>query len=446
MDAKEPSHLDLLDSIKHNLNWHDWHPISKTLVKLFPVLLILLAIPLTVNLIQYQQTINQHASSITPTPTPTLNIVNVSSIAALKTALADNTVDEIVVANGTYHVSKASSQASDSLWIGSQFASRTRPVTVVAQTAGGVTFDGGGATYFGCISFEQGAHDQTWDGFNCASGEATETGIVTFGGYAGYAAPYNITMKNITILPSCTGNALVSPYPATDHAFYISEAVGGPHDLLFDNINVDGSGGLGAAFHFYHSDTTNQNGWNITVQNLHVKGTEQAIMLWDATLKNITFNTATIVNPAEYAVRYEAAGASNIVFENIVSDKSFYSSLGSTPTGVSFVNDSFNCPSCLLNTVLPTSTPTPVPTSTPKPTATQTPIPTPKPTVTPTPKPTPTITPTPKPTATPTKALSPTPTVKLTVIPTIKSTPTPTPVPPRKSRCVILFFWRFCFR
>ena len=65
-------------------------------------------------------------------------------------------------------MSPASSQASNSLWIGSRYASRTRAVIVRAETRGGVTFDGGGTTYFGGISFEDGAHDQTWDGFRCS--------------------------------------------------------------------------------------------------------------------------------------------------------------------------------------------------------------------------------------------------------------------------------------
>ena len=79
-----------------------------------------------------------------PTPAPAGPSVRVTSVAALLTALADNTVTEIVVANGTYRVSPASSKASNSLWIGSRYASRTRAVTVRAETRGGVTFDGGG--------------------------------------------------------------------------------------------------------------------------------------------------------------------------------------------------------------------------------------------------------------------------------------------------------------
>ncbi len=268
--------------------------------------------------------------------------VTVNSISTLKTALADNSVDEIIVANGTYSITPASNQGPNSLWIGSQYASRTRPVIVRAQTKGGVTFDGGGATYFGCMSFEDGAHDQIWDGFNCANGQATDTGVITFGGYAGSPAPHHITMRNISILQSCTGRSTTASSTATDHAFYISQAVGGPHDLLFEDINVDGSGYLASAFHFFHSDTTNQNGWNITVKRLHVKGTQQAIMLWDSTLKNINFDTADITHPIKFAIRYETTGSTNIVLQNIISDKDFYSSQGANPAGITLLNDKFN--------------------------------------------------------------------------------------------------------
>jgi hypothetical protein len=106
---------------------------------------------------------------------------------ALKNALADNTVDQIVVANGTYHVSPSSRDASDSLWIGPRFASRTRPVTVRAATIGGVTFDGGGASGYRALAFEAGAHDQTWDGFNFANMGAYQSGIIEIAGWIAQA-------------------------------------------------------------------------------------------------------------------------------------------------------------------------------------------------------------------------------------------------------------------
>ena len=277
----------------------------------------------------------------TATPVPGPGTVDVSSIAALKRALADDSVTEIVVADGTYHVSPASLNHADSLWIGSAFADRSHPVSVRAETRGGVTFDGGGASTFGCLSFEEGVHDQTWDGFNCANGLANQAGVVTFGGYPGEAAPHHITLRNITIKASCTGNATSASSPTTDHAFYISEAVGGPHDLRFSDITVDGAGGLATAFHFFHSDEANQNAWNVTIERLHVKGTQQAIVLWDATLHDITIDTADISDALRFAIHYEQGAA--ITLANITSTGSgsagFYSSLGSTPAGVTFVND-----------------------------------------------------------------------------------------------------------
>jgi hypothetical protein len=283
----------------------------------------------------------------TPTPAPTSTpgtSVRVGSVAALLSALADNSVTDITVADGTYHVSPASAGASDSLWIGARYAGRTRPVTVRAETRGGVTFDGGGALYFGGISFEEGAHDQTWDGFNFADGQATSTGVITFGGYRGSLGPYGITLRNISVLGSCTGVSS-GPDAGLDHAIYISEAVGGPRDLVLDNISVDGSGYLTSAIHFYHSEPGNPNASNVTITNLTVTATTEAVVLWDTTLRNITIDGATITNARSIAVRYEGP-ASGITLSNITSTGSgqvgFYSTLGSNPPGVTFSNDSFN--------------------------------------------------------------------------------------------------------
>jgi hypothetical protein len=283
-----------------------------------------------------------------PTPLVQPKSVTVSSIAALMTTLLDNTVDEIVVANGSYSVSGAAYQNANSLWIGSAYASRTRPITVRAQTRGGVTFDGGGTTYFGGISFEDGAHDQTWDGFNFVNGNPTSTGVITIGGYS-TAAAHHITMRYINIF-NCTGSATSSSGPALDHAIYIAQAVSGPHDLLFEYISVDDRThlGLATAFHFYHSDPANglYNGWNITIRYVTVRGTQQAFILWDDTLKNITISDVTVTNAIRYGLRYECTGATAIVVNNFTSTGSgeggFYSSQGSSPTGLTLTNDSFH--------------------------------------------------------------------------------------------------------
>ncbi len=287
-----------------------------------------------------------------PSGTPP-KVVVVSSVAALKTTLLDNTVDEIVMTNGRYAVSRASSQASNSLWIGTSYASRTRPVLVRAQTRGGVTFDGGGTTVFGGLTFMGGVHHQTWDGFNFTNGDATSTGVVTIGGYTGSAADaapvHHITMRYINVF-GCSGVSKSSSSPATDHAVYISWSTGGPYQLVFDYWSIDDRShlGLSSAFHFYHSDVSQNllNAHDCVISNLTVRGTQQAFLLWDPTLKNITVTDAVIKGALTYAVRYESPGATGMVLKNVVSTASgsrgFYSSAGTNPSGLSFINCVWN--------------------------------------------------------------------------------------------------------
>jgi hypothetical protein len=280
-----------------------------------------------------------------PEPTATSAVsgesVRVDSVEGLLASLADDDVGLITVVNGTYRVSTAGTQAADSLWIGAQFARRTQPVTVRAETPGGVTFDGGGADHFGGISFEQGVHDQTWEGFVFANGTPTQTGVITFGGYRGEPSAHHITLRGITISRSITSRA----DGVTDHAIYVAQGVGGPHDLLFEDVVVDGRGGIASAIQFYGSEAGNPNAWNVTVRRLSVTGTKQAIILWDPTLRDITIDSARIVDALDFAVRYESPGASGIVLANITSSgsgsgKGFHSSIGEAPPGLTFINDS----------------------------------------------------------------------------------------------------------
>jgi hypothetical protein len=292
--------------------------------------------------------VRRRVTVTSPAPTTSGRTVNVSSISALRSALADNTVGQIVVANGTYRVSAAASQASNSLWIGSRYGARTRAVLVRAATRGSVTFDGGGTGIFGCITFLQTAHDQIWDGFNCANGRASQTGVITFGGYPNLAgSPSRITLRYWRILASARGSATSATAPATDHAIYISDARGaGPNHLTFDHITVDGRGGLASAFHFFHSVSGAPNASYVTVRSLHVVGTQQAIMLWDPTLRSIVFDGVSVSGALRFGVRYEAAGASGIVFRNVTTvnsgSRGWYSSMGSNPPGVTLSGNSFH--------------------------------------------------------------------------------------------------------
>jgi hypothetical protein len=271
----------------------------------------------------------------------------VSSIPELLQVLADNSVDTIVVADGTYQVSPSNAERPNSLWIGDRFAQRTRPVLVRAETRGGVIFDGAGGTDFGGLSFEDGAHDETWDGFTFANMLALESGIVEVGGYVPRTAPYNITLRSISILASCRGRATVAGAPALEHAFYISNAAHvGPHHLRFQDISVDGRGGLASAFHFDHGDSLNPNATDVAVRRLHVVGTQQAIILWTPKVVGITFDTVDIHGALSHAIRFESIGASNVVFSNITSKGTggapFFSTQGESPHGVTFLHDSLN--------------------------------------------------------------------------------------------------------
>jgi hypothetical protein len=82
----------------------------------------------------------------------------------------------------------------------------------------------------------------------------------------------------------------------------------------------------------------------VTIRRLRVTGTQQAIILWDDTLRDITVDVADIVGALDVAVRYEAPGASGVTLSNIVSTGSgsgsgFHSSLGSNPPGLTLDNN-----------------------------------------------------------------------------------------------------------
>ena len=198
---------------------------------------------------------------------------------------------------------------------------------------------------YGALSFEDGAHDQTWDGFRFTNMAAIYTGIIEVGGYVPRRAPYNITIRNMTITASCTGRATTYSGSTWDHGVYLAHATGaGPHDILIENLAVDGRGYLASAVHWDHGDATNPSAWNVTVRNLTVVGTQNAIIPWVDGLHDITIDGATISDTLAHAVLFESNGASRIVLKNITSVRSGYggwhSSLGANPPGVTFINDS----------------------------------------------------------------------------------------------------------
>ncbi len=278
----------------------------------------------------YQGSVMVAEAALALATTPTTASIRVTTIPALLTSLADNAIDEIVVANGTYRVSPSSSQASNSLWIGSRFAGRTRPVTVRAETKGGVTFDGGGARVFGGISFEDGAHHQTWDGFQFANGRPFETGVVMFGGY-GLAPAHHITLRNLTILPSVVSD----PTTNQDHCMYFSSEAG--HDILIEDYTATPGAGVQSALQFHHSP----NAYNVTVRRMHVVGTQNTILIYEATVHDVLIEDSDIRDARDSALNVNATGA-NVVLRNVTSVNSggtYYPN--GKPAGLSLVNCSF---------------------------------------------------------------------------------------------------------
>ncbi len=282
---------------------------------------------------------------VPPAPGVTTASVRVSSVAGLMAALANAANTDIVVANGTYHISPASSHASDSLYIGSRFAGRTRPVTVRAETIGGVTFDGGGGTSYMGMAFEQGAHDQTWDGFNFANMVGTP---IEFGGFTPSAPAHHITLRHITLKSTCLRASASSNQ---EQGIYFSNAAGsGPHDILLEDVTVDGTNpnSVWSAIHAYHGDPADPPASRVTIRRLTVTGTTNGIVLWNDTAiqHDWLIEDSTISGARDTAIRFESIGAQNIVFDAITSSGSgtrgFYSSMGSNPPGVTFVDDSLH--------------------------------------------------------------------------------------------------------
>jgi hypothetical protein len=273
----------------------------------------------------------------------------VTSVSALKSALVDNTVDVIVMPPGTYHFS-TSRGASDSLWLGGAIsggpnvAARTRPVTIRGT---GVTLDGGGGSGDG-LAFEDGVHDMTWDGFTLANFVPVSTGAVVFGGYdpTGRAGAHHITLRNITIARSVHRSSSGS---TQDHAFYFAHAQGqGPHDLLLENITIDGTDPLSiwGGIHSYHGDALNPPSSNVTIRGLHIYGTTNAVILWTTGAHDWLIDGADISGAKANAVRYEMVSGLRNTIQNVVSSSSyqggFYSSLGLNPPGLTLSGNSFH--------------------------------------------------------------------------------------------------------
>ena len=165
-----------------------------------------------------------------------------------------------------------------------------------------------------------------------------------FGGYAGLRAPHHITMRHIKFRSSAAGQAPTQYSPPTDAAIYIAGAVGGPNHLRFLDINVDGRGHLASAFQFFHHSSGNPNAWNVVIRDLTVTRTQQAVILWDSTLRNVTVDGARISGALRHAVRFEEGSGIHLahIHSTGSGEQGFYSTHGRRPAGVTFFNNSFH--------------------------------------------------------------------------------------------------------
>ena len=100
------------------------------------------------------------------------------------------------------------------------------------------------------------------------------------------AAPHHITLRNCTIRP------IAGSYIG-GHAVYFSWAASpGAHDIAHRRPHGGRPERLrDGGIHFYHSDASNPNVNNVTIRNSHVIGTQQGVLLWDPTLRNIRSRT-----------------------------------------------------------------------------------------------------------------------------------------------------------
>jgi hypothetical protein len=162
------------------------------------------------------------------------------------------------------------------------------------------------------ISFHEGAHHQTWDGFAFANGRTNQTGVITSGGYATPAA-HDITMRNIRIAASIKGVNLSS---ATDHAIYIGGAPGGISGLLFEDFDIDCGGGLATGLHLY---AHNVNGPHDSIfRRFEIHNARQSVMLWDSSMHDILLEDFAIFDSAEHAFSYNHPGQ-RITLRRVVS-------------------------------------------------------------------------------------------------------------------------------
>ncbi len=266
-------------------------------------------------------------------------------IPALLTALADNKVTDIVVANGTYRVARPAARPRTRC--GSARGSRAGRARSPSapRPSGGVTFDGGGGTPSAASASMAGAHDQTWDGFTSPNGRrparpASSCSAAT----PGMAAPHHITLRNFTI-PSVAPRHNVRPTTPSTSATRSTPGARHPHRR--PHRRRAERWGSRPAIHLDHGYASTaerrrprRHGPQPRVHG-HRRDGQQAIILWEPHVARLAFDGAPSRTPLGLAVRFESIGSKSCSTTSRAVNARLLQ-LAGNPPGVAFINDSFH--------------------------------------------------------------------------------------------------------
>lgn len=189
-----------------------------------------------------------------------IKCAEVTSVATLRTALADDHNGLIIAKPGKYTCNTGS--GAGSLWIGSVAAGgaplgfeRKHLAYVRSEVKHAAIIEGG------YLNFQDGAHDQIWDGFRHSNMTVTSNGVITVGGYTPRRAPHHIICRNFWVDDTCkayvgttSDGVKHGPDGAQDHAIYPAHAIDdGPHAIVFEDFRIDCIN-LNGALHQWHPE------------------------------------------------------------------------------------------------------------------------------------------------------------------------------------------------
>ena len=264
--------------------------------------------------------------------TESRKVVPVSGIPALLAAIADDTVDAIVIEDGTYAVHAASASDPQSLWIGHAYAGRTRPLSIDPRTPGGVVLDGGGAVGWEGVVLQE-VHDLSWGPMRLANATVVQGGAVVLG-QSGSFVPLGV--RNVALRGWTVEETVKSGSPLAqlgDHAVYVSSSSTPGTGISLDGWTVlsPGPDGLDSALHVYVQPALGVGPQGLSVTGWRVVGTDQALVFWDPSSSAVV-SVTTVTGARRFAVRYEGGQVSLVDVASTGSGvRGLFTDLASTP-------------------------------------------------------------------------------------------------------------------